>query len=76
MIGDMGVSAEDIERCQNHLKQNKRKRIYQRLELTAEQQDAWRLLGDRLTLLLSAYASSNIVVGQSKHSCPPQGIAA
>lgn len=64
MMGELGVMGEVIERCLNHVEQNKLKRIYQRHELKAEQRDAWRLLGGRLALLLSAAASENIVVGQ------------
>ena len=64
MMGELGVMGEVIERCLNHVEQNKLKRIYQRHELKAEQREAWRLLGDRLALLKSAKANENIVVGQ------------
>ena len=60
MMGELGVMGEVIERCLNHVEQNKLKRIYQRHELKAEQQDAWRLLGDRLSLLLSANSVEDI----------------
>jgi len=64
MMGELGVMGEVIERCLNHVKGNKLKRIYQRHELKAEQREAWRLLGDRLALLQSADAHENVVVGR------------
>ncbi len=68
MMGELGVMGEVIERCLNHVEQNKLKRIYQRHELKAEQRDAWKLLGDRLALLLSAEAHGNVVVGRFSKS--------
>ena len=50
--------------CLNHVEDNKLKRIYQRHELKAEQQEAWRLLGERIALLLSAGEHENVVVGR------------
>jgi len=64
MMGELGVMGEVIERCLNHVEPNKLKRIYQRHELKAEQRDAWKRLGDRLSLLLSTEQSANIVVGR------------
>ena len=64
MMGELGVIGEVIERCLNHVEQNKLKRIYQRQELKAEQREAWRLLGDRIALLLNAEEHENVVVGQ------------
>ncbi len=69
MMGELGVMGEVIERCLNHVEGNKLKRIYQRHELKAEQREAWRLLGDRLTLLQSADNHENIIVGRfNKHA--------
>lgn len=51
MMGDLGVAPDVIEKCLNHTEENKVKRIYQRQKLEAEQADAWRVLGDRLTTL-------------------------
>jgi integrase len=62
MMGELGVMGEVIERCLNHVEQNKLKRIYQRHELKAEQRDAWRRLGDRLALLLATEGQGNVVV--------------
>ncbi len=64
MMGELGVMGEVIERCLNHVEQNKLKRIYQRHELKAEQREAWRLLGERIALLLSTEEHGNIVVGR------------
>ncbi len=64
MMGELGVMGEVIERCLNHVEQNKLKRIYQRQELKPEQREAWRLLGERLTLLSEKEANHNVVVGQ------------
>jgi len=63
MMGELGVMGEVIERCLNHVEQNKLKRIYQRHELKAEQKEAWRLWGERLMLLRALEGQQNIVVG-------------
>ena len=63
LMGELGVMGEVIEKCLNHVEQNKLKRIYQRHELKAEQREAWRLLGDRIALLLAAKKAGNLVVG-------------
>lgn len=52
MMGKLGVRPDVIEKCLNHVEQNKIVRIYQRQKLEAEQAEAWRLLGERLELLL------------------------
>ncbi len=64
MMGELGVMGEVIERCLNHVEQNKLKRIYQRHELKAEQRDAWRRLGDRLSLLLAAEGFENVILSR------------
>ncbi|MFH1495675.1 MAG: tyrosine-type recombinase/integrase [Pseudomonadota bacterium] len=51
-MGALGVRPDVIEKCLNHVEQNKVVRIYQRQELKAEQAEAWRLLGERLELLM------------------------
>lgn len=63
LMGELGVMGEVIERCLNHVEQNKLKRIYQRHELKAEQRDAWRRLGERLVLLADE-RSENVVIGR------------
>ncbi|WP_087447257.1 integrase arm-type DNA-binding domain-containing protein [Sulfuriferula sp. AH1] len=52
MMGILGTRPDVIEKCLNHVEQNKLLRIYQRQKLEAEQAEAWRLLGERLELLL------------------------
>lgn len=51
MMGTLGVAPHVIERCLNHLEQNRMARTYQHQKLIEEQASAWRLLGDRLSLL-------------------------
>lgn len=53
IMGNLGVRPDVIEKCLNHIEQNKMKRTYQHQSLIAEQQQAWRLLGDRLELITS-----------------------
>ena len=48
----LGVLPEVAERCLNHVEQNRIKRIYQRHGYESEMREAWRLLGDRLELLM------------------------
>ena len=52
-MGDLGIRPDVIEKCLNHKEQNALKRIYQRQVLKAEQEEAWRLLGERIELLLN-----------------------
>jgi integrase len=61
MMGMLGVRPDVIEKCLNHVEQNKIIRIYQRQKLEAEQAEAWRLLGERLELLLRK-DTKNVVV--------------
>ncbi|MBA1445999.1 MAG: tyrosine-type recombinase/integrase [Chromatiales bacterium] len=63
-MGELGIMGEVIERCLNHVEQNKLKRIYQRHELKAEQREAWRILGERIALLLSFEDRNNLIVGR------------
>ncbi len=67
LMGNLGVAPDVIEKCLNHTEENKIKRIYQRQKLEAEQAQAWRVLGDRLRLLVNA-DSTNVVVLQTKMS--------
>jgi integrase len=52
LMGALGVRPDVIERCLNHTEQNKIQRIYQRAELRPEMTEAWRLLGERIELLI------------------------
>lgn len=62
LMGELGVTGEVIERCLNHVEQNKLKRIYQRHELKEEQKEAWQILGQRLSLLYHHQENNNIVL--------------
>ena len=53
IMGSIGVRPDVIEKCLNHVEQNRLVRIYQRQELREEQREAWKLLGSRLEALLS-----------------------
>ena len=52
MMTALGVLPEVAERCLNHMEENRVKRTYQRHSYQKEMREAWRLLGDRLELLL------------------------
>lgn len=60
LMGSLGVQSDIIEKCLNHTEENKLKRTYQRQAMTDEQREAWRLLGDRLSLLVNP--AENIVI--------------
>ena len=53
LMGSLGVRPDVIEKCLNHVEQNKLIRIYQRQKLEKEQSDAWQLLGSYLSKLCS-----------------------
>jgi integrase len=59
LMASLGVRPEVIERCLNH-RPPKLMRTYQRYDYGHEMADAWRLLGQRLTLL--ADPQSNVVL--------------
>jgi integrase len=60
MMGTLGVRPDVIEKCLNHVEQNKLIRIYQRQELKTEQREAWRLLGKRLAQVLRNQPSKKV----------------
>lgn len=51
MMGTLGIRPDVIEKCLNHIEQNRVLRIYQRQKLELEQAEAWQVLGYRLELL-------------------------
>ena len=58
-MAEMNVRPEVIERCLNHIEENKMKRIYQRATYEAQMRDAWSIWGQRLTqLACSRYATA------------------
>lgn len=62
MMGILGIRPDVIEKCLNHVEQNKIVRIYQRQKLEPEQAEAWRLLGERLELLLCDNAENVVIL--------------
>ena len=52
LMGELGVAGDVIERCLNHVEQNKLKRTYQRQRIEQAKADAWQLLGERLAVLV------------------------
>jgi integrase len=53
IMGTLGVRPDVIEKCLNHVEQNKLVRVYQRQELKEEQRNAWKLLGERVDQVIS-----------------------
>ena len=53
LMGNIGVRPDVIEKCLNHVEQNRLIRIYQRQKLETEQRAAWVLLGDHLSSLIA-----------------------
>lgn len=79
IMGTLGVRPDVIEKCLNHVEQNRLIRIYQRQTLQEEQAEAWRLLGDRLELLTREDADNVVTLDRSneaKRSQPSKGRAA
>lgn len=60
IMGNLGVQPDVIEKCLNHTEESKLKRTYQQQALVEEQRDAWRLLGNRLALVVNP--SDNVVI--------------
>lgn len=57
LMGELGVNDDVIERCLNHVEPNRMKRTYQRQKTESAKAEAWRLLGERLELLVNAPAN-------------------
>jgi len=62
LMGDLGIAPDVIEKCLNHTEENKVKRTYQRQKMESEQAQAWRVLGDRLNLLVNTDASNVVLL--------------
>ena len=60
IMGNLGVASDVIDKCLNHTEENKLKRVYQRQKLEVEQAQAWKLLGERLELLVNLDAANVI----------------
>lgn len=61
LMATLGVRPEIIERCLNHIEQNKVRRIYQRYSYEPEMKQAWELLGERVEVLVSENRSAKII---------------
>lgn len=61
-MGNLGISSDVIEKCLNHAEENEMKKTYQHQTLTAEQTQAWKLLGERLELLTSSNTLNVITI--------------
>jgi integrase len=66
LMGDLGVRPDVIEKCLNHIEQNKMKKTYQHQALIAEQQQAWKLLGERLEILTNHHNENIILISNFK----------
>ena len=58
LMGDLGVRPDVIERCLNHVDENKVRRTYQRQAMLEERMKAFQLLGNRLALYANKSAGN------------------
>ncbi len=65
-MAELGALPDVVEKCLNHTEAGKVKRIYQRAQYEGPMREAWRLLGDRLSLLSlrAAGEATNVVQGR------------
>lgn len=54
LMGELRVRGDVIERCLNHIEPNKITRTYQRQELLEDRRQAFKLLGERLDMILNS----------------------
>ena len=66
IMGNLGVRPDVIEKCLNHIEQNKMKKTYQHQSLITQQQQAWKLLGERLEVLTSKNTENVVSIGSTK----------
>jgi integrase len=50
-MAELGLMPDVIERCLNHIEENKMKRIYQRAQYEEPMRNAWHVWGERLQML-------------------------
>jgi len=65
IMGNLGVRPDVIERCLNHIEQNRMKRTYQHQTLEPEKKEAWNLLGIKLELLTDITAKNKIAADEA-----------
>jgi integrase len=64
----LGVLPDIVERCLNHVEENRMKRTYQRHSYAAEMKQAWKLLGERLELLTIKAGSRVVTLSERRAS--------
>ncbi|WP_157314085.1 site-specific integrase [Chitinibacter sp. GC72] len=62
LMGEIGIRPDVIDKCQNHIEENRVTRTYQRQELLAERKAAFNALGERLELLSNPTAVNVITL--------------
>lgn len=65
MMVALGVTPAVVERCLNHVEQNRMMRIYQRHSYESEMKRGWQLLGERLALLARKDISNVVVLNKT-----------
>lgn len=66
MMVSLGILPDVVEKCLNHIEQNRIKKTYQRHDYTPEKREAWRLLGERLDLLTRQDAGNVVTLSRGK----------
>ena len=66
VMGNLGVRPDVIEKCLNHIEQNKMIKTYQHQSLIEEQRNAWILLGERLEILTSKNTENVVSIVSTK----------
>lgn len=61
LMSQSGVTPEVIERCLNHVEQNRIRRTYQRYTYRPEMEQAWDTLGERLEALTSSRDTAKVI---------------
>ena len=54
LMGGLMIRPDVVEKCLNHVEQNKMKRIYQRYELRPEMKAAWLRLGEHIEQIIAS----------------------
>lgn len=71
MMQSLGIALDIIDRCQNHvLEGSKVRRHYLHHDYAPEKREAWRLLGEQLTLILSASTHNKAPQQSSQREAP------
>jgi integrase len=70
LMGELGIRSDVIERCLNHVGEDRLKKIYQRQELMPERMDAFHKLGECLEQL-SKRKGVEVSANQSPDENPP-----